>query len=115
MWCWYGFTKCDKSTVKCDVDTAEYDNGTIKCEKKRTTKYDKNTVKCDVGIVEYDNRTIKCEKKKGITKYDKRIVTCMVVNIVSYVKGSISYRRIVSIHESYDILCVSYESYRIVS
>ena len=27
-------TKCDKSIVKCCVDTIKRDNGTIKCEKK---------------------------------------------------------------------------------
>ena len=26
--------KCYKSTVTCDVDTAQYDNGTVKCEEK---------------------------------------------------------------------------------
>ena len=50
MWCWYfpmwqcncqmwgkkiGYTECDKSTVKSDVDTAQCDNGTGKCEKKK--------------------------------------------------------------------------------
>ena len=29
-------TECDKSTVTCDVNTAQSDNGTIKCEKKIT-------------------------------------------------------------------------------
>ena len=27
-------TKCDKSTVTCDVSTAQYQDDTIKCEKK---------------------------------------------------------------------------------
>ena len=51
-----GTTKCDKSTVKCYVDTAECDNGIIKHEKKKkenkkgTTKCDKRTVTYDVGI-----------------------------------------------------------------
>ena len=38
----------------------------------------------------------------------------IVVSIVSCVKSSVLYRRIVSAHESYDTVCVSYESYRIV-
>ena len=60
-----GTTKCDKSKVTCDVVTAQYVDGTIKCEEKNwTTKYDKSTVKCDVGTAEYDNGTFKCEKKK---------------------------------------------------
>ena len=29
-----GTTECDKSTVKCDVGTAQYDDDIIKCEKK---------------------------------------------------------------------------------
>ena len=33
-----GTTKCDKSTVKCYVDTAECDNGIIKHEKKKKIK-----------------------------------------------------------------------------
>ena len=28
-------TKCDKSTVKCNVGTAQYEDETIKCEKKK--------------------------------------------------------------------------------
>ena len=27
-------TECDKSTITCDVGTALFKNGTIKCEKK---------------------------------------------------------------------------------
>ena len=29
-----GNTKCDKSTVTCDVGINQYDNGTVKYEKK---------------------------------------------------------------------------------
>ena len=61
-----GITKCDKSIVICDVGTAQYKDGTIKCEKKnkKTTKCDKSIIQCDVGTAKCDNRTIKCEKKK---------------------------------------------------
>lgn len=34
------------------------------------------------------------------------------ISIVSCIKNSVSYRRIVHAHESYDIVCVLYESYR---
>ena len=42
MYGWYyqiweknkGTTECDKSTVTCDISTAQYEDGTIKCEKK---------------------------------------------------------------------------------
>ena len=30
-----GTTECDKSTVTCDVGIAQYENGIIKCEKKK--------------------------------------------------------------------------------
>ena len=46
-----GTTKCDKSIVTCDVNTTQYEDDTIKCEK--TNK----------GTIKYDNRIIKCEKK----------------------------------------------------
>ena len=38
-----------------------------------------NIVTCNVGIVQFENYTIKCEKKnKGTTECDKSIVTCDV-------------------------------------
>ena len=46
-------TECDKNTVTCHVDTAQYEADTIKCEKKknkRTTECDKSIVTYDVGI-----------------------------------------------------------------
>lgn len=51
------------------------------------------------------------------------VIFCIVVRIIQYtiriiqydiVKNSILYQRIVSTHELYDIMCVSYESYCIV-
>ena len=29
-----GTTKCEKRTVTCDIETAQYKDGTVKCEKK---------------------------------------------------------------------------------
>ena len=45
-----GTTKCEKKTVTCDVETAQFGDGTVKCEKKSkgTTKCGKRTVTCDV-------------------------------------------------------------------
>ena len=43
-----------------------------KKKKKGTTKCDESTIKCDVGITQYEDRTIKCEKNKRTTKCDKR-------------------------------------------
>ena len=48
-----GTTKCKKRIVTYDVGTAQYEEGTLKCEKKNkeTTQCDKRTVTCDVGTV----------------------------------------------------------------
>ena len=60
-----GTTECNKSIVTFDVGTAQYEDDTIKCEKKnkRTTKCDKSTVTCDIGTAQCEDGTIKCEKK----------------------------------------------------
>ena len=49
----------------CNVETAQYKDGTIKCKKKSkgTTKYEKRTVTSDVRTVQQEDETIKCEKK----------------------------------------------------
>ena len=49
----------------CDVGIVQYDNETIKCEKKNkgTTEYNKSTVTCNIGIAQFENGIIKCEKK----------------------------------------------------
>ena len=49
----------------CDVSTAQCEDGTIKCEKKKnkgTTECDKSTVTCDVGTTQCNDGTIICEK-----------------------------------------------------
>ena len=40
--------------------------------------------------------------------------TYRTIHIVSCVKSSVSYLHIVSVHESYDTICVSYKLYHIV-
>ena len=59
-------TKGDKRTVICDVGTAQYENETIKCEKKskRTSNVRKKKVTCDVGIAQCENEIVKCDKKE---------------------------------------------------
>ena len=66
-------TKYDKSTITCNVDIAQcedgtikYENGTIKCEKKNkgTIECDKSTVTCNVGTMQCEAGIIKCEEKK---------------------------------------------------
>ena len=47
-----GTIECDKSIITCDVGTAQFEDSTIKCEKKinkETTEYDKSIVTCDIG------------------------------------------------------------------
>ena len=73
FWGWYyqmwekntSTTEYGKSTVKCDVSIAQYDNETNKCEKKnkRTIECNKSIVICDVGIAQCDNGIVKCEEK----------------------------------------------------
>ena len=59
-----GTKKCDKRTITCDVETAQYEDETVKCEKKNKgiTKCDKSIVTCDAGTAQCENETIKCEK-----------------------------------------------------
>ena len=59
--------ECEKSIVTCDVDTAQYENDTIKCEEKKkkgTTECDKSTVTCDVGTTQCEDGAIKWKKIK---------------------------------------------------
>ena len=60
MWGWNhqiweknkGTTECEKRTITCDVETTQYEDGTVKCEKKSkgTTKCEKRIVTCDVKL-----------------------------------------------------------------
>ena len=78
MWCWYctmwgcyhkmwekKITECDNCTVICVVGTAQWEDDTIKCEKKNKEiiECDKNIVTCDVSTVKCEDDTIKYEKK----------------------------------------------------
>ena len=51
-----GTTEWEKRTVTCDVETTQYDDGTVKCEKKkkkrRTTQCDKTTIICEKNRVD---------------------------------------------------------------
>ena len=59
-------TKCEKRTDICNVETAQYEDRIVKCDKKTkgTIKCDKKIVICDVETTQCDNRTVKCGKKK---------------------------------------------------
>ena len=45
------YTECGKSTVRSNVGTTQFNNGTVKFKNKKqgTTKCDENKVRCDVG------------------------------------------------------------------
>ena len=46
-----GTIKCEKRTVTCDIGTAQYEDETVKCEKKvrKPLNVRKKNVTCDVG------------------------------------------------------------------
>ena len=61
-----GTTECDKRIVTYDDGTAQYEDETVKCEKKkskRTTECEKKTVTCDVRTAQCEDGTIICDKK----------------------------------------------------
>ena len=60
-----GTAEYDKCTVTCDISTAQYNDGAVKCEKKNkgTNKCEKRTITCDVEIAQCEDGIVKCEKK----------------------------------------------------
>ena len=69
-----------EKTVTCDVETAQYENETVKCEKK--VKESLNVKKnCHMWYWNYTMWGWNCqmwEKSKETTQCDKRTVTCDV-------------------------------------
>ena len=61
-----GTTKCEKRTVIYDIETTQYEDGIVKCEKKskEMAKSEKIIVTCDVGTALCEDGTVKYEKKK---------------------------------------------------
>ena len=59
-----GTPECDKSTVTYNIEPAQYEDDTIKCEKnKGTMKGDNSTLTCDVKPTQFEGGTIKCKRK----------------------------------------------------
>ena len=59
-----------QSTITCNISTAQYKDGTVKCEEKKwITKYNKSSIKCDVRIAQCEDETFKC--KNGTVKCEK--------------------------------------------
>ena len=75
-------TECGKNMVKCDISTTQYDNGTIKCEKKNKgiIECDKSTVTCDIGNTQCDNGTIKCEEKIEVPSNVRNVRSNVMLN-----------------------------------
>ena len=83
-------TKCDKSTITCDIGTTQYKVGTIKCEEK-TTECDKSTVTCDVGTAQCEASTIKCEGKKKREPLNVTKVQSHVMLVLRFETNTIKY------------------------
>ena len=76
-------TKCEKRTVTCDVETTQYEDEIVKCEKKSkgTTKCEKRTVTCDVKTVQCEDETIICEKKVRESQNVRKELLCVVLEL----------------------------------
>ena len=75
-----GTIKCDKRTVTGNVGTAQYEDETTKCEKKKREPLNV-TKKLSHVMLKLHNMRMKpsnVRKNKGTIKCDKRIVTCDV-------------------------------------
>ena len=59
-----GTIKCDKSTVTCDVGTAQYKDSTIKCEKKISEPRNVTKVQSHVMLVLHNVRMVPSNMKK---------------------------------------------------
>ena len=57
-----GTTKCEERAITFDVETAQCEDETVKCEKKSKgiTKCEKRTITCDVGTTQCEDGTVKC-------------------------------------------------------
>ena len=69
-----GTTECDKSTVICDIGTAQYEDETIKCKKKKKERLNVTKVLSRVMLVlpnvkmEPSNVRKKIRKSPNVTK-----------------------------------------------
>ena len=59
-----GITECDKITVTCDVGIAQYEDGTIKCEKKIREPLNLRKVQSHVKLVLHNMRKVPSNVRK---------------------------------------------------
>ena len=59
-----GIIECDKITVICDVGIAQYENGTIKCEKKIREPLNLRKVQSHVKLVLHNVRKVPSNVRK---------------------------------------------------
>ena len=59
-----GITECDKITVTCDVGIAQYEDGTIKCEKKIRELLNLRKVQSHVKLVLHNVRKVPSNVRK---------------------------------------------------
>ena len=73
-----GTAQCEKRTVTCDVRIAQYEDGIVKCEKKKVREPPNVRKKLSHVMLEVHNVSMKLSnvrKSKGITKCKKRTIT----------------------------------------
>ena len=59
-----GITECDKITVTCDVGIAQYEDGTIKCEKKKKEPLNLRKVQSHIKLVLHNVRKVSSNVRK---------------------------------------------------
>ena len=85
-----GTMECEKTTVTCDVEPAQYADRTIKCEKKKREPPNVTKVQSYVIIVLRNARMTpsNVRKNKGTMECEKSTVTCDV-ELAQYADGTI--------------------------
>ena len=87
-----GTSECDKSSITSNVNTMQYENNIIKCEKKIKNPPNVTKVQSYVTLVLQIVRMAQSNviKNNGITKSDKSTVACDV-GTTKYEDGTIKY------------------------
>ena len=88
-------TKCNKRSITCDVSTTQYEDGTIKCEKKKITEPPNVTkLQSHMILVLHNLKMVplNVRKNKETTECDKSTITCDV-DIAQCEDGTIKYKK----------------------
>ena len=81
--------KCDKSIIICDVNTAQYEDSIIKCEKKIKEQSNVTKVQSYVILLLHNMKIVASNMREnnGIIEYDKIIIICDI--IITQYKNSV--------------------------